>query len=363
MNVFASLTTTSSSALERVSAGIDRAFLDRIQGSFDDLGMTRQLLDIIGWTVVAAALAAGLVLLANHLLFKRKRRLPSNMVGDPHLVSQLLRTAQDQRSKVEFSFSRDDQAAPSLHCSIEDIKKQEMVLDAGGAATVHQGWLGRPVSCFFRLMSRTNPGQPQFYSFDSEITGVVKRTDGSALVSVALPSTLTMQQKRVHMRMAPPMRCLLGLALWPEPMGPGGVPEPEIKRWGKPLLVYHELETTQLSVANLSAGGMRIDLPRESVKDTEREFEVGERYVVLMKLLDPENKTKERIWCLARIQNRYEDQQTRTLELGLRFLAQGVPAPGETPTMTWRASAQGLDKLGNWIQRRHLEQFRSKGGA
>ena len=91
---------------------------------------------------------------------------------------------------------------------------------------------------------------------------------------------------------------------------------------------------------------------------------MGERYLVLLKLLNPEDQTTDKLWCMSRVQNRFEDFETRTLELGLRFLAVGTPTDDEEPWMNWdKVGADGIQGLGNWIQRRHLELFRSKGIA
>lgn len=362
MSVSGFLTNGSSPAPERLHAGIDRFFLDSVQGTFGGWGLTPQMLEIIVWTLASACAAAGLVILVNQLWFKPKRHVPSGAVEDPAQIDGLLLLALDQRSKVEFSFSRDDQAARPLHCSIEEVGEQAMVLDAGGFATAHQGWLGRPVTCYFRVQPRTGSGAPRFYNFESEVQGVVKRADESILISIALPTLLKLQQKRVHLRMEPPLQCLLGLAVWPESLDEKGRRECVIRRWGKPILVYHERETSQVHVVNVSAGGMRMDVPHAQLRALGRDFEVGERLVVLLKLLDPEKKTRQRLWCLSRVQNRFDDHQARTLELGLRFLAQGSPSGEEEPAVVWRkVGADGIDALGNWIQRRHLELYRSKG--
>jgi hypothetical protein len=40
----------------------------------------------------------------------------------------------------------------------------------------------------------------------------------------------------------------------------------------------------------------------------------------------------------------------------------GTPTDDEDPWMNWdKVGADGIQGLGNWIQRRHLELFRSKG--
>lgn len=362
MNVSEFLTSRSTPALEHIAAGLDQAYLDNVRDTFGGWGINPLMVDIIIWTGIAVCFTAGIGILLNEYVFKRRPSLPGGTVVDAAEIAALLHLALDQRSKIEFSFSRDDQAARALHCGFEDIRNETLILDAGGFATAHQGWLGRPVTCYFHIFPRTKSKQPRFYTFESEVSGVVKRRDGDIQVAITMPQRLSLQQKRIHLRMEPPMDCLLGLAMWPEPLADNGSPQLAIKKFGKPMFVYHEGKTRQIRVINLSAGGMRVEISSEAKRMSKLQFEMGERYLVLFKLRDPESNTADKLWCMTRVQNRYEDFETRSLELGLHFKEIGIPTDEVEPQIVWKKiGSGGIQDLGNWIQRRHLELFREKG--
>lgn len=355
-------TTGSSPATEHILAGIDRYFLGNVKDSFGNLGLSSELLTMIGWTATLACLAGGIVLLINHYAFRRVAHLPSGTIIDPELVNELLQTACDQRHKVEFSFSRDEQISRPLHCSIETVGDGNVVLNAGDFIQAHQGWIARPVTCYFRVSSQGGGGTVQFYNFESEVAGITKRPDGSTLLTLPIPERVLLQQKRIHLRMEPPLEYMLGIALWPELHDQSGQRELRLKHWGKPTLVHHAAETGQMHVANISAGGLRIDVPRQTLKETELDFHLGQRFYILTELFDPDMKRKQRLWFIGRVQNRYEDFNTKNLEVGLKFLEIGEIADPETMEIAWsKVGGHGIDKLGNWIQRRHLELYRSKG--
>lgn len=345
-----------------VLAAIDRSFLGSVKDTFGGLGFSPQGLEILIWTVAIASIAAGTIILLNHYVLRPEAKLPiSTLVGLDEVV-QLLQTALDQRNKVEFTFSREEQVSRPLHCAIESVQGDNLVLDAGDFVQAHQGWLGRPVLCYFRVSSRGGGGAAQFYALESDVAGVNKRSDGSTLITVPIPDRVKLQQKRIHLRLEPPMEYMLGVAVWPELLTEEGKRELRLKRWGKPVLARHAGATQMMRVANLSAGGMRIDLPRETIKETGYDFEVGQQYYILTELYDPDMKRKQRLWFIARVQNRYEDFMTKDLEVGLRFTEIGRIADPETMEIAWsKINKHGVDPLGNWIQRRHLELYRSRG--
>ncbi|MBU1004158.1 MAG: PilZ domain-containing protein [Proteobacteria bacterium] len=362
MNDFSFLTTRSSPATERIFAGIDRSFLGSVKDTFGGLGFKPEGLEMIGWTIAIACLAGGLAILANHYFFRRATPIPSGTIIDPSQVAELLQAACDQRHKIEFSFSRDEQISRPLYCSIETLDEGNLILNAGDYIQAHQGWIARPVVCYFRVSARGGSGTAQFYNFESEVAGINKRPDGSTLLTLPLPDRVRMQQKRIHLRMEPPLEYMLGIAIWPELFSEDGQLERRLKRWGKPALAHHAAETGQMHVANISAGGLRIDVPRQTIKETELDFHIGQRFYILTELYDPDMKRKQRLWFIGRVQNRYEDFSTKDLEVGLKFLEIGNISDPETMEIAWtKVGGQGIDNLGNWIQRRHLELYRSKG--
>ncbi len=363
MNASNFLGAVSSPALETIRAAIDRAFLDKVQDRFSGIGLTPEILLIVGVTLGTALGLGLLVLLVNYFIRRScKGFLPTGVVANPVEIAQMFDLAMAQRSKVELSFSRAEGHAQTVYCSLEDIKSGHLVLEITAKVEAGPQWIGRPVTCHTRIAAPKDPAHSNFYTFDTDIAGLTKQADGSFIVRVPLPVILRLQQKRIHLRLEPPMEYMLGLALWPEQLDKDAKPVREFKKWGKPSMLYSSTRKDQLRLANVSAGGLRLDVSRPAVRETGLEFQPGERYIVLAEIFDPEKQGKKRLWSLVRVQNRYEDYETKRLEIGVKFIGEGVIGGENKDLMQWRkVSEDGIDAVGNWVIKRHLEQYRRHG--
>ncbi len=216
----------------------------------------------------------------------------------------------------------------------------------------------------FRLVNPKYPAQVTFYSMTTEIMGIKKLASGAGVLTVAFPEKVELSQKRMHLRLEPPSHLLLGMAIWPEQLTAAGAMERNIKQWGKPRLIYVTGETDNpFIIENLSGGGIRVGVEREAVKDSGLDFEIGQTYILLLDLHEPEGQRKLRFWLMGRIQNRYEDFETRRLSFGMQFTQHGQRLTEPRNEMRWRPvpSDGGIDELGNWAVRRHLELYRRSG--
>jgi hypothetical protein len=352
-------------ALEPRAVSLDRAFLDTVQDRFSGTGLSPELLRLMLLTLATAAAAGALVYLLNLLVTSRRRRaaLPTGTVLEPAAIRRLLDMAMSQRARVDISFSRTPNKDQGVSSSIEQLRDEHLVLDVSARIDASSRWIGRTVHCYARIRPPRERGQGNSYFFTAEIAGLAKQADGSLRLTLTLPTAMRLQQKRVHLRLDPPMEYMLGLALWPEPGETGGRSAAKPRTWGRPALLFHPGKRDLVRVVNVSAGGMRLDVSRKALRDTGLEFEPGERYILLAEIYDPDRKAKQRLWCMARVQNRFEDFETRNLEVGVCFVAQGLSAGQGRDTLAWRnVGEDGVASLGDWVVKRHLERYR-KGSA
>ncbi len=338
---------------------LDRSFWGRIQGSFNANGLSPELFHFVLLILLFVVVLGTVAFLLNRLFFDRKEKNPG-IISLHGKIKNLFDLALEQHTKIEFKLTQPEANGTKLilPCSLADYKESTLVLDAG-TFYVHSGLLGREAQCFFHIESTKHPGQVQFYNFISSISGVVRRKDGTALISLELPEKLFLGQKRVHMRLVPPEPCVLGLALWPVP-GCSGADMPEHPRdWGDPLFLYSKRKKENLALINLSAGGIRLSARYSAASKAGKLFEVGEYYILLFQLLNPVSKIREHYWCLVRVQNRYEDHMDNKIEMGMSFLDEGKTTEDVPMRIQWqKISPLGIEKLSNWIQQRYLEQFR-----
>lgn len=365
MNASPFLQSASSLALDLVRVAIDRAFLDRIQGRFTGIGLTPEVLLIVAVTLGLALVAGAAVLLVNFFIRRhRKGFLPTGAVSDPAEVAHMFDLAMSQRAKIEMSFSRNENHAQTVYCSLEDVKNEHLVLEITAKIDAGPQWIGRSVTCYMRLAAPKEPTHSNFYTFETQVAGLSRQADGSYILTAPLPKILRLQQKRIHLRLEPPVDYMLGLALWPEQLDAKARPVAQFKKWGKPVLMYSAGRKDHLRLSNISAGGLRLEISRAAVRETGLEFQPGERYIVLAEIYDPDKQSKSRLWTLVRVQNRYEDFDTKRLEVGVKFTAHGGLAGEKRDEVRWRkVTDDGIDLVGNWVVKRHLEQYRRRGAG
>lgn len=344
---------------------IDKSFLNNVQNTFGSWGLSGDTFITILATLSVVFIVGGCGILVNHYMRSRKKTTPPSWIVDPGDIANLFDSVMVQRSKIELRFGGESNAGnrTSTACSLEDVRNGLLELEISGFVKAHQGWLERPVECFFRITNPARPGHSDFYTFSTRIKGIRKVSKDVTLLSLPVPDHVELSQKRLSLRIEPPLQYTLGLALWPDPLSRDGKRLTHIKDWGRPpLLASRDMTDRPVRIMNISSGGMRLELPHETVKQSGLKFEIGERYVVMAQLFDPEASKKVTLWSMVRVQNRYEEFDTKRLEAGVQFVERGRLLKEGGGEIVWRTvDENGIPAVGNWVARRHLQLYREKG--
>ena len=303
------------------------------------------------------------VITVRTLRARRLRYFPHGSISEPGEIREILRQAFDQRRPFEAHVQSDDNKRhPALRCSPEYIGNQSVTFELNGIATLSQTWVGRHFKVYFRLKRGENF---TYYTFDSAILAIAHPAKGVCHITLAFPSTLDNRQKRSFLRMAPPQDLILGSALWQEPRYPAPESLHDINHWPPPSLLLLPSSHEQYRILDLSAGGVRLLIPRATVHELSLQFNAVEYLILLLDLFDPENGKRMRFWLQCRTKNVWQEHITHDISIGLQFLAwaraKDTYTEGETPgALEWLrlSSALEVDGIGNWIMRRHLELYR-----
>lgn len=327
---------------------IQHHFLSR---SFN-MSSVKDILLIVG--AVIGVLGLGMLVLH----FRPKRAyVPHDWITDNKAVRRLLQGAIEQRGKFELQFASDnDTRRPALRASGVDIEGNNLVLEASGLTTLSEQWAGRSIDCFFMITRREGN---LFYAFTATISSINVIRE-MCFIRLHLPDRIETRQKRSYLRIAPPAEYMLGAAIWRGLELPDDAIRNDISAWPKPSLVMLPAVREDFCIRDISSGGLRIHLPRHILAGEMDYVHVSTQFLLMLDLWDPDKSTRLRYWMLCRMQSPVLDFETKGMDLGVQFLAWAKPKdPGSSELLWLRLGSSGeVEPVGNWIMRRHLEDFR-----
>ncbi|MDR1124754.1 MAG: hypothetical protein LBM64_01655 [Deltaproteobacteria bacterium] len=315
--------------------------------------------------LLRGGLVAGAVLLLfciftiiRYFLSSRKAFVPAGWITLPRQVRALLNGALEQRSTLELQFNDSrNQRRPVLRCSLEEVGAGRVGIEAYGINNIVAGWIGREISCYFKLKIKD---QSVYYTFDSTVESVEARPRGVSALWLSFPTRMQNRQKRAFLRISPPMDYFLGAAVWFGRNLPADGNLGNIALWPKPSLTLLPGKERQFFIRDLSAGGVRLWVPRREKDARRHDFNLAEQMALLLDLFDPDNSRRLRYWLLCRVQNLITDFNDQSFDIGLQFLAWAAPKE-DGSSLEWLKLTREKEvaPLGNWIMHRHLEIFRA----
>ncbi|MEZ0575876.1 hypothetical protein [Halodesulfovibrio aestuarii] len=292
---------------------------------------------------------------------KNNKYIPQDWVLHPSHIANTLRIARDEHEKFEVQFHSNGEKRRSTSCLLTDVSKDVLTIECSGLTNLQSSWVGKDVDCYFQV-HKVSTGST-FFMFTTQILGVRGYANGTAILTLQTPVKLEQRQKRASLRISPPQQYIMGLAAWIAPDGISTKGTLDIRQWGRPVLTYLPEKSSQIILDNISAGGTKVRIPRAEMRKCDLDFKIGDKLFLLIDLWDPDTGQRVRYWLLCRVQNPFIDFVTHDAELGLQFLFTAQPDKKNTAELRWieEPIGTGLDSIGNWVMRRHLELYREKG--
>jgi hypothetical protein len=315
---------------------------------------------IMQWVIIAGAviLLFGTITLIRNIFFRRQVFIPAGWITSPRLVRNILNSAITQRSTFEVKFTDKDHNHPIIRCTPNSLVRNSLSLEAYGISSIAHNWIDREVACYFRVNIKE---QAVYYTFTTQIVEADNKPRGMTYLWLKATERLQNRQKRSFLRLNPPSELLLGSAIWHGLNLPPDSKLDDVSAWVKPNLALLPNRKPQFYIKDLSAGGLRLRIPTsEFSRDNASAFSVSEQIVVLLDLHDPDSAKKIRFWLKCRIQNVLTDYDKKNIELGVQILAWAAPRE-DGNSLEWLKLTRENEvaPLGNWIVRRHMEQFRT----
>lgn len=285
-------------------------------------------------------------------------------IDNPGQIRALLETALTQRSKMRVSFVRDDPGSHSTSATILSVDRTRGIeLEVSSLVQASQSWVGKLVSCDFRLRLDPRRDYHNFFAFVSPVLAISKAGDTFIHMRIAWPTRLDLEQKRSFLRIEPPRPLVLSLELWPEAVAKGSrgrLNDPE--SWGDPLIRFDpDVAGPAMELSNLSGGGVRLDIHPEAGRQRASLFEQGSHFLMRLRLDEPETKQPLDVYLNLVLLNIYGDPGSfGSKAYGFRFV--GLGALSETKdVLSWKSATAGVPALDDWVFRRHLEIYRTRG--
>jgi c-di-GMP-binding flagellar brake protein YcgR len=310
---------------------------------------------LLGFTVSMELLIAAiaLVLGAGYIVaFLRKRNAQQRYARQrARIVRELLLNAIDQRSVLEFEFDSEAMQGRSWSGACTAIDSGIVTVDMGSGHSLH-AWNGESVEVSFKLDYKDTSA---YYRFSSQVIDMRVHPRG-IFVDLALPAHIHPMQKRSYMRINPMPSHILGMGLWAleaaQPMPQNST------SLGSAALSYRPGRQTQCSLMNLSAGGMRMEVPLVLLNQFPTRFSLESQLLCLLLLRSPDSEQPMPFWLASTVVSLVQDMENDSnVIIGVKFKAWALSETGNCDIFWFPVGKSGeVSPIASWVLRHQLEQ-------
>lgn len=311
------------------------------------------LLFTLGLILALALVSAGM-----HLYRRNARGNPAgHPIRDPKQIQEIISSSIQERATYEVRFQ--DKATQRFHftCSpLEFDPVKGIILELSGFIKPQPTWIGRSVSCYFKVATSKKEMKWSFYHFATTCTGLLPKGSVQCLI-LDSPRRLERKQRRSHLRLDPPGEDIPEVRLWPETLS--NLEQPEDT---PPLLWFLNSEPeNQFLILNISASGLLLEIHSSLRPEVQEIMEKGKRVFISLFLRDLEQPGTKEFRILAQIRNVTTDPMTGRLLLGLLFVAHHAPNAHQSQPRWIPLDGKGIEEIEDWVFKRHIQIYQQKG--
>ena len=271
------------------------------------------------------------------------------------MIRHMLETAQEQNEIFDLN-AEERHSHKGLAGTLTKILGSQLELEI--LSYVSRELEGTPVEVFFRAML---PEGPAFFKFQSTVQQV-KGSYEKSYILLSMPKEIDAGQKRHFIRVRPPKDLVRVIGVWEmDPTKPIPRNTCEI---GSPLLHYKAgMEDELVQVADISATGMALRFPAESVEDKPVDLDKGSQLLCL--IIYQVNK-EDRIvtfWCTCDVLNvRMQKEPVPALVLGTEFSNWAVLEQGKSEINWFHSTPKsGVSPITQWVMQMDIQQRKLTG--
>ena len=271
------------------------------------------------------------------------------------MIRHMLETAQEQNEIFDLN-AEERHSHKGLAGTLTKILGSQLELEI--LSYVSRELEGTPVEVFFRAML---PEGPAFFKFQSTVQQV-KGSYEKSYIMLAMPKEIDAGQKRHFIRVKPPKDLVRVIGVWE--MDPAKPIPRNTCEIGRPLLHYKAgMENELVQVADISATGMALRFPAESLDDKPVDLDKGSQLLCL--IIYQVNK-EDRIvtfWCTCDVLNvRMQKEPVPALVLGTEFSNWAVLEQGKSEINWFHSTPKsGVSPITQWVMQMDIQQRKLTG--
>ena len=271
------------------------------------------------------------------------------------MIRHMLETAQEQNEIFDLN-AEERHSHKGLAGTLTKILGSHLELEI--LSYVSRELEGTPVEVFFRAML---PEGPAFFKFQSTVQQV-KGSYEKSYIMLAMPKEIDAGQKRHFIRVKPPKDLVRVIGVWE--MDPAKPIPRNTCEIGRPLLHYKAgMENELVQVADISATGMALRFPAESLDDKPVDLDKGSQLLCLIIYQVNKEDRVVTFWCTCDVLNvRMQKEPIPALVLGTEFSNWAVLEQGKSEINWFHSTPKsGVSPITQWVMQMDIQQRKLTG--
>ena len=271
------------------------------------------------------------------------------------MIRSMLETAQEQNEIFDLNID-ERHSHKGLAGTLTKILPTQLELEV--LSYVSRELEGTSADIYFRAML---PEGQAFFKFHSTIQQVKGNYEKSFLL-LSMPKEIDAGQKRHFIRVRPPKDLVRVIGVWEmDPTKPIPRNTCEI---GRPLLHYKAgMEDELVQVADISATGMALRFPAESLEDKPVDLKKGSQLLCLIIYQVSKDDRVVTFWCTCDVLNiRMQNGPEPALILGTEFSNWAVLEQGKSEINWFHSTPKsGVSPITQWVMQMDIQQRKLTG--
>ena len=271
------------------------------------------------------------------------------------MIRHMLETAQGQNEIFDLN-AEERHSHKGLAGTLTKILGSQLELEI--LSYVSRELEGTSVEVFFRAML---PEGPAFFKFQSTVQQV-KGSYEKSYIMLAMPKEIDAGQKRHFIRVKPPKDLVRVIGVWE--MDPAKPIPRNTCEIGRPLLHYKAgMENELVQVADISATGMALRFPAESLDDKPVDLDKGSQLLCLIIYQVNKEDRVVTFWCTCDVLNvRMQKEPVPALVLGTEFSNWAVLEQGKSEINWFHSTPKsGVSPITQWVMQMDIQQRKLTG--